>query len=202
MKELEKVKRISIASTLFILAVIIGVLTFERPKNTYAINTKPTLDMLMNSDYLVTLNDVNDATLIDVRSPFEYNKGYLKSAINIHTPEILSDENQSILNELKENNKVIILYGRSPEEANVPFLLLYQMGFSNVKILDVTNKYSQNKLLTNTSKIEKPIADIQAFIDESIKNVNGNLDIIKEKSTPKKIITVQKKKKKPVEGGC
>ncbi len=34
MKELEKVKRISISSVLFILAVLIGVLAYERPENT------------------------------------------------------------------------------------------------------------------------------------------------------------------------
>jgi len=44
MKELEKTKRISIAATLFILAVIIGLLTYKRPKNIYAINTKDTLE--------------------------------------------------------------------------------------------------------------------------------------------------------------
>ena len=40
MKELEKVKNISIASTLFILAIIIGLLTYKRPKNTFTFNTK------------------------------------------------------------------------------------------------------------------------------------------------------------------
>ncbi|WP_339917946.1 rhodanese-like domain-containing protein [Yeosuana marina] len=205
MKELEKVKRISIASTLFILAVLIGVLTFERPKNMYAINTKDTLKKLTtNNDYIVSLNDINnpDVALIDVRSAYEYDKGHLKNAINISTPEILNDENQSIFNELKSTNKTVVLYGSSPEEANIPYLLLYQLGYDNIKLLAVTNKYSQNKLITNESNIEKYNADIKSFIDESIKNVNGNLDAKETKIIPKKIITIKKKKKKAAEGGC
>ncbi|WP_338357945.1 rhodanese-like domain-containing protein [Yeosuana marina] len=205
MKELEKVKRISIASTLFILAVLIGVLTFERPKNMYAINTKDTLKKLTtNNDYIVSLNDINnpDVVLIDVRSAYEYDKGHLKNAINISTPEILNDENQSIFNELKSTNKTVVLYGSSPEEANIPYLLLYQLGYDNIKLLAVTNKYSQNKLITNESNIEKYNADIKSFIDESIKNVNGNLDAKETKIIPKKIITIKKKKKKAAEGGC
>ncbi len=205
MKELEKVKRISIASTLFILAVLIGVLTFERPKNTYAINTKDTLKKLTNNnDYIVSLNDINnpDVVLIDVRSAYEYDKGHLTNAINISTPEILSDENQSIFSELKNTNKTVVLYGNSPEEANIPFLLLYQMGYDTIKLLAVTNKYSQNKLITNEVNIEKYNTDIKSFIEESIKNVDGDFDIKETKIIPKKIITIKKKKKRAAEGGC
>jgi len=42
MKELEKTKRISIASVLFILVVLIGLLTYKRPKHMYAVNSKTT----------------------------------------------------------------------------------------------------------------------------------------------------------------
>ena len=81
MKELEKVKRISIASTLFILVVLIGVLTFERPKNMYTLNTKNTLDNLMSKDYLISLNEINNPNLeiIDVRSQYDYDKGHLRT---------------------------------------------------------------------------------------------------------------------------
>ena len=59
MKELEKTKRISIASTLFILAVLIGLLTYKRPKNTYALNTKQALEKITNDDFFVTLESIN-----------------------------------------------------------------------------------------------------------------------------------------------
>lgn len=203
MKELEKVKRISIASTLFILAVLIGVITYERPKNMYAINTKSTLKKLAKNDYLVTIDNIHkeNIVLIDVRSQYEYEKGHLENAINMSTPEILSDDSQSVLKGLKEANKTLVLYGSNPQETNVPFLLLYQLGYDNIKMLNVDISYFQNKLITNQIAIEKPVADIKAFINESIKNSDGNIQINNTKPAIK-IITVQKKKKKGAEGGC
>ena len=134
MKELEKTKRISIATTLFILAVLIGLLTYKRPKNTYAYNTKSTLENLSNTNYLTDLKDINNDVLIDIRSAFEFEKGHLENAINIHTPDFLNEDNLSIFKELKENNKTAILYGKNPEEVNLPFLLLHQLGYDNMKL--------------------------------------------------------------------
>lgn len=205
MKELEKVKRISIASTLFILVVLIGVLTFERPKNMYTLNTKNTLDNLMSKDYLISLNDINNPNLeiIDVRSQYDYDKGHLDNAINISSSEILREENQSILSEFKDSNKTIVLYGQNPQEANIPFLILYQLGFDNMKVLSAEFDYLQNKLVSNTSIIEKPKADIKLFINESIKKSEATpTPKIKAVQPVKKTIILQKKKKKAPEGGC
>ena len=89
------------------------------------------------------------------------------------TPEILSDDSQSILKELKEDNKTVVLYGSNPQEANIPFLLLSQLGYDNIKLLNVDISYFQNQLITNQIAIEKPVADIKAFINESIKTSDG-----------------------------
>jgi len=203
MKELEKIKRISIASTLFILIVLIGLLTYKRPKFLYATNTKSALEKITNDNYLVTINEVSnpDYVLIDVRNQYEFEKGHLENAINIYTPEILSDENSGILDELKEKNKTAILYGNNPDEVNAPFLLLYQLGYENIKLLSIENSYLQNKLITKSCEIEKSEADISAFIKESHKNATETIiekEIVKP---PKKVMTVKKKKKAP-EGGC
>lgn len=203
MKELEKVKRISIASTLFILAVLIGVVTYERPKNMYTFNTKGTLEKLTNNDYLASIDNIHteNVSLIDVRNQYEYEKGHLENAINMSTPEILSDDSQSILKALKEDNKTIVLYGSNPQESNIPFLLLSQLGYDNIKLLNVEISYFQNQLIADQIAIEKPIADIKAFINESIKNSDTGIQIDNNKPA-KKIIVVKKKKKKGAEGGC
>jgi rhodanese-related sulfurtransferase len=203
MKELEETKRISIASILFILVVIIGLLAYERPKFLYSNNTKAALEKITNDDYLVTLNEINnsDYVLIDVRNKFEFEKGHLENAINIYTPEILNDENSDLLNEMKEKNKTAVLYGNNPEEVNGPFLLLYQLGYENIKILAIENSYLQNKLITKNSEIEKSGADISAFIKDSHKYTSDKLIEEEVIIPPKKIIVRQKKKKAP-EGGC
>ncbi|MFO7672397.1 MAG: rhodanese-like domain-containing protein [Lutibacter sp.] len=204
MKELEKTKRISIAAVLFILAVIIGLLTYKRPKHTYAVNTKSTLERITSENYLVTLNELNnpDYVLVDIRNQYEFDKGHLENAINVYAAEILSEDNIKVFEELKENNKTAVLYGNNPQEPNAPFLILYQLGYENIKLLAIENSYLQNKLITQNSEIEKSEADVTAFINESIKKANTAPIVKVVAAPPKKVITVEKKKKAPAEGGC
>jgi rhodanese-related sulfurtransferase len=205
MKELEKTKRISIAAVITILVVLIAVLSYKKPKHLYANNTKSTLETITNNNFFATLEDLKgeNLALIDVRNQFEFEKGHLENAINIYTPEILNDENSKILNNLKATNQTIVLYGSNTNDVTVPFLLLNQLGYSNVKMATIKNSYYQNQLITINDTIEKSIADIKEFIDESIKKASVESKPIPVKVvTPKKVITVQKKKKKPAEGGC
>lgn len=97
---------------------------------------------------------------------------------------------------------MVALYGKDIEEANIPFLLLYQLGYDNLKLVNAENRFSQNKLITQTTDFEKPTANIRAFIDESVKNSKTKVVEKEIIPVPKKIITVKKKKKKPLEGGC
>ena len=205
MKELEKTKRISIASTLFILIVLIAVLSYERPKHLYKVNSKITLEKMISEDYFVSFDEINnpDYILIDVRSLYEFEKGHLENAINIYAPEILSDDNSAVFKELKENNKTAILYGENPNDVNAPFMLLYQLGYDNLKILTIENSYEENKLITKNIEIEKSVADVNAFIAESIKKATiDSEEKVVVKKPVKKVITVQKRKKAPTEGGC
>lgn len=208
MKELEKTKRISIATTLFILAVLIGFLTYKRPKNTYPSSTKNTLEKITDHNYFININDINNKNilLIDTRGAFEFEKGSIENAINIHTPDFLNDENLELFKEAKEADKAIVLFGKNPEEVNLPFLLLYQLGFDNLKLLKVELAYYQNKLIVKNNVVEISKADVPAFINESVKKQAEALKkvriVVKPKIVPKKVITVKKKKKMPMEGGC
>ncbi|SOC79290.1 Rhodanese-like domain-containing protein [Salinimicrobium sediminis] len=204
MKELEKVKRISISSTLFILAVLVGVLAYERPENMYARNTKSTLEDLTRLNYIIPMDklDSPDVVLVDIRRPYDFEQGHLENAINIPAAEILREENKKIFRKLKDSNKLAVLYGNKIEEANIPFLLLYQLGYDNVKLLSVNNKYLHNSLITESADVEKPVANIRAFIDESVRNATKKEEVKKPAVIPKKVIPVKKKKKLPVEGGC
>src|SRR4030066_1216399 len=134
MKELEKTKRISIAATLFILAVIIGLLTYKRPKNIYAINTKDTLEKITGENYYITLEKLKnpDYVLIDIRNQYDFEKGHLENAINVYAAEILSEDNIKVFEELKATNKTAVLYGNNPQEPNATFLILNQLGYDNI----------------------------------------------------------------------
>jgi len=203
MKEMEKIQRISIVSTLFILVVIIGLLTYKRPKNIFTINTKPSLEKLTTDNFFMTIENSNNSNfqLIDVRSSYEFEKGHLENAINMATPDILDEENLSIFKELKNKNKTALLYGKNPEDANPAFLILYQLGYDNIKILTIETSYFQNKLIAKNREVEKSENDIQAFITESAKNSDATSEI-KTVQPVKKAILLQQKKKKKAEGGC
>lgn len=206
MKELEKTKRISIASVLFILIVLIALLAYKRPKHIYTIKTVNTLENLITTNYIISLDSLSDSnvSLIDVRSETEFEKGHLENAQNMYTPNILSEENTKILTNLKSANSTVVLYGATPNEALTPFMILYQLGFDNIKILAVENSYTENRLITKNVAVEKSVADVNAFINESIKKAEelSAQKVVAPPPPPKQVITVQKKKKAPAEGGC
>jgi len=204
MKELEKTKRISIASVLTILVVIIALLSYKRPKHNYTVNTRDALEKITDSDYFLSLNEIDnpDYVLIDVRNQYEYEKGHLENAINIYASEILNDDNSDVFKDLKEQNKTVLLYGEKPDEVLAPYMLLYQLGYDNIKILGIEINYDQNTLITKNVVVEKSAPDINAFIKESIKKAAAKPKPIRIKKIPKKVIPVKKKKKVMPEGGC
>ena len=204
MKELEKTKRISIASVLTILVVIIALLSYKRPKHNYTINTRQALENITGSDYFLTLNEIDnpDYALIDIRNQYEYEKGHLENAINIYAPEILNDDSSDVFKDLKEQNKTVILYGENPNEAIAPYMLLFQLGYENIKILSIEINYDQNKLIAKNVGIEKTAPNINIFIKESIKKAAVKPKPRVVKKPPKKVIPIKKKKKVMPEGGC
>ncbi len=212
MKELEKTKRISIAAVLTILVVLIALLSYKRPKHLYTVNTQDTLEKVTNANYFMAQNEIDNTNhvLIDIRNSFEFNKGHLDNAINISSPEILSDENSELFEKLKEENKTIVMYGNNPDEAITPHMLLSQLGFDNIKILTIENSYDQNKLITKNVVVGGAAPDVNAFIQESIKKTADVMKKAKVKAkpiakvvvAPKKVVPKKKKKKIPVEGGC
>jgi len=207
-KTTEKTKRISIASVLFILIILIGLFTYKRPKFIYKVNTANTIEKIIGDDYLVSLNDIYtpNYVLVDIRGQFEFDKAHLENSINISTPLILDEANINIFDKLKNENKTVVLYGNNPKEVTAPFMLLYQLGYNNIKILAAENTYFQNNLFAKRVEIEKSENDVNAFIAASIEIANKTLIqkvvVNKPAPKPKKVIPVKKKKKAPAEGGC
>ncbi|MCD6543663.1 MAG: rhodanese-like domain-containing protein, partial [Flavobacteriaceae bacterium] len=138
MKELERTKRISISAVLFLLVILIGVVTFKKPKYVFEKDTVTTLKKIIEKGHFLTLKDFNaidpsQYILLDVRSNFEYAKGHIKDAINISTHQTFSDSSTKLLRSLKNGDKIIIFYGENPDEADSAWMLLYQLGYENVK---------------------------------------------------------------------
>lgn len=205
MRELEQTKRISIASVLFILIILIGFLTYKRPKYIYALTPQQAVENIVTNNFIISLSDLpsENLAIIDIRSQFEFQKGHLENAINIQAAEILNNKNKSIFDKLKSENTTVVLYGANPNEALAPYMVLQQLGYTNLKIAAINLSYAQNKLVTKNVVLEKSEADVNAFIAASLKNA---MIKVKPKAQtpppPKKVIPIKKKKKMPTEGGC
>ena len=200
MKELEKTKRISISTVLFILVIVIGFLTFEKPTNVYKKTNVETLNALKNQDYLMAYSDIDQgaSVLVDIRDKFDYSKSHIDNAINIPTADILNKNSISMFNELRDAGKTVALYGKNPNDANSAWMLLYQLGYDNIKILNSSTDLVNNTFHVKNYDLEKPIADYSKVFTSVFKD-----SLSKEKeNTPKKIIINKKKKKRKVEGGC
>lgn len=204
MKELERTKRISISAVLFLLVILIGFLTFKRPEYVFKKNTASTLEKIIKKDYILSLNDLDTLdssqyAIIDIRSNYEYAKGHIQDAVNITSHDIFTSSNMEFLDYLKANGQSIILYGKDPDNANTGWMLLYQLGYDNVKILCIQTDYIDETFQIKNAPLERPNMNF-AQVMESAKSDKSE-STIKEKPK-KKVVPVQKKKKRMPEGGC
>lgn len=204
MKELERTKRISISAVLFLLLILIGVLTFKKPKYVFENDTATTLQKITDKDYIVTLNEFNSDPskyeLFDIRSNFEYVKGHIENAVNISIHQAFDESTTKLLRSLKNGDKTILIYGQNPDEADSAWMLLYQLGYENAKILCVETQYIDSKFQYSEYALEKSSVNY-AQVMQKAQSSSGNTTKAK-KSAPKKVIPKPKKKKRVAEGGC
>ncbi len=122
------------------------------------------------------LNNDKSIILVDVRSQFDFAKGHLPKAKNIYKVNLMNDDNMDFFVDLKEGNKKVILYGSSASEANVPFMILKQMGIENVSYLAVGYddlkaanwaEIAANPTIFND---ETPVIDFAKFISDANKS--------------------------------
>jgi len=205
MKELERTKRISISGILFLLVILIGVVTFKKPKHIFEKDTVTTLQKIIEKDYFLSLEEFKSIdpaqyVLIDVRSNFEYAKGHIKDAINVSAHQTFSGNTTELLRSLKNGDKTIIVYGENPDEADSAWMLLYQLGYENIKILSVETQYTNSKFQVKNYDLEKPSVNY-AQVMAKAQSFSGIVSETK-KSASKKVLPRPKKKKRVAEGGC
>ena len=212
MKELNRTKRLLVFSLLFAIIIIIGFLTIPSPHLNYEINTDEALADAISKkgkyypEKIPGLVEDNDPAfqLIDIRSPDEFMKGHIETAINVPVYNILDPDITELFRKLKEDSVTIILYGKDQLEANAPWLLLKQMGYDNIKVLLGGYDYNLSEPLDSKDRsdereylVEKPKYDFAAIVE------NEGLDQSTAPSDePEVIIPIRRKKKTLVEGGC
>jgi rhodanese-related sulfurtransferase len=114
---------------LFVLSILFG---FSACGQQSAKQTESAFKLLPPAEFKAALEKEKDAQLIDVRTPGEVKKGYLKGAKNLN----LFDDNFKQQLEQLDKEKPVYVYchvgGRSAECAE----MLKEMGFKNVTDMD------------------------------------------------------------------
>lgn len=150
--------------------------------------------------------DSGSVFLVDIRTPAEFANGHLLHAVNIPAQHILEGP---WLRLWKDKKTIYYLYGNTQLEANAPWMILRQMGYDNVRVLQGGLAYFSDFSDTSFLKLEDETAryDFAAVFSKSMAEVqkaNAPLPKPELKSVPKTIVPKKRPKVEVVEEeeGC
>jgi 3-mercaptopyruvate sulfurtransferase SseA len=131
------------ALSVFILILIVGFLTMQKPLITYKSDMKESVEQLSKADayfYPWELdafikNETQNVVLFDIRDNFIFGQGHIPGAENLSANNLTDEGNIDRLEELNKMGVTVVLYGEDQLQANGPWMLFRQVGFGNVKIL-------------------------------------------------------------------
>ena len=208
MEELKRTKRITIGVFAFLAIIIIGALNIKKPKEVYQLTSQQMNEELILV-YQVTpeeavdlLKDTVSTVFVDLRSIYDYEKGKLGNAINIPIPMLLNEDNKNLFDTWKKDSIKVVFYGNDQLQANAPWMMMYQLGYTNTVTLMGGKNYMDLQLAgllteNSTYETEYPAVDFKGILDKASEGQE-----IETIPAPKKTVVVRKKKKKAAEGGC
>jgi len=203
---MKKLYRILLIVVLLLIITLLAFQFIKTPEYKFVENTSNSFVDYTKVENIITpytmaksIIEKDDKTiLVDIRNNHEFTNGHLTNARHISKETILDDENYDFFKKLKENGQKAILYGENVEEANIPFIILNQMGIENISISSEGYQFfinnDLNKLANSEidySTIEVPKADFAKFITEENKKAEEKIKL--EKAIVKKIIPIAKK---------
>jgi rhodanese-related sulfurtransferase len=142
MKELMKTRNITVAVIIVLLILAFGFMSYNRPQYSFTMSSEEMLTQLdevksiglKEARNMVKSRDEN-TVFVDIRKSYDYEVKSIPDAINIPVAHLLDDENFALLEEMKENGKMVVLFGNSETQSKLPFMLLYELGLDNVRFL-------------------------------------------------------------------
>lgn len=199
-----------------LIAVLVWFTVACGPPSHFERSAQELLISISDSENFVTLQEAEaaiqqkkaDFVLVDLRAPIEFERGHIEGAISIPAQHLLESKSLQIFNNKKT---VIALYGRHKEQAHGPWLLLRQLGYDHVKLLQagyegIAKADSLSFLAPETALFDYSASFRQATAEgqkaiEAVKIVPAAL----APAVPKTITTKAKTPAKPVaeeEEGC
>jgi 3-mercaptopyruvate sulfurtransferase SseA len=83
----------------------------------------------------VISKETSNVVILDIRDRFVYGQGHIPGAENVSAQDLTKEESIERLEDLKDQNVTVVLYGENQLQANGPWMLFRQVGFDNVKVL-------------------------------------------------------------------
>ena len=190
---------------IFILMMIIGFLTLRKPEIPYALSAEEMLAEVQNLEDALTPDDVRlflesqDITvqLVDLRSPDQFVIGHIDDAVNIPVQDILHQNARRLF---ADTSKTFILYAGDQVAACAPWMLLKQVGYSNVKVMLGGYDFFKSGAHMPEVMAGKCFDEVAKYDYASF--FKGSLPVQNTETALPKIVVQRKKKKSVVSGGC
>lgn len=211
MKELKKTKRLSISVIGYLAIILIGILSIGKTDIRFVETNQSVLQDIEEMSYEVFPDELLEIIanqdpsylIVDLRSEYDYIKNHLDGAISIPKNQILEKESLKVLNQAASDSLTVILYGDTQLDANGPWMILQQLGYSNLKVLlggytTITNPDFDPDQISEYL-IEEPVMDFYTITQEALEQ-SENTEYRPVKTTP--IIPVQRVEEDIDEGGC
>mgnify|MGYP001378756935 CR=1 FL=1 len=212
MKELKRTKRLSVSIIGYLAIVLIGLLSFTTPSIQFNVDERQILAEIeeMNHEifpdealeYVIEQNP--DYLLVDIRDEYRYLQNHLEGAINIPMNYLLDEENIKILDQATSDSLQILFYGENQIQANAAWMLSYQIGYTNTKVMmggfDLVNDPNFDPDKIAAYLIEEPKFDFYMMMEEAKDQMENPDQVVDEPAI--QIIPVKRVENDIDEGGC
>ena len=183
-----------------------GIKPEELLSNTISPERYMTTDRLAH----ILINQDPSFILIDVRDEKSFASYSLPNAINIPLVKLLDEDSKNYLN---QNQFDVVLFSNDHFYADQAWILCNRLGYKNMRVLKgginewyatIINplKPADNMSATDFDLYATRKAASMFFGVVYPEQVKVEAPKIVKKVAPKKVITIEKKKKAPAEGGC
>ncbi len=192
MKELNRTDRLTIASVLVSLVLIIGFFTLRETSTPFEVSREEGLAILSGQSGQLAPEEIENLSRegkifrADLRSPKEFFQEHPEGAANIPLQDLLASDNLDLLREQSANGSMILLSSNDPLQVNTAWLLLRQLGMEKV-------------YFTLENKPGQPGYDYKTIAAEVSGAGSGTTPA---QSTPVSLPVIKREKKAKAEGGC
>lgn len=182
-----------------------GIKPEELLSNTVSPERYMTTDRLAH----ILINQDPSFILIDVRDEKSFASYSLPNAINIPLKKLLDEDSKNYLN---QNQFDVVLFSNDHFYADQAWILCNRLGYKNMRVLKGgINEWYATIINPLKPADNMPATDFELYATRKAASMFFGVvypeqfkveapKIVKE--APKKVITIEKKKKAPAEGGC